>query len=225
MRTRLASLATVASVATLATVATLAAGVAPAAADTAIAADAPPVERRIDTRIGLLLGGADVGDVNGPSSGFHASLGYRYGTVSVMGEYEYLTVGDGLGDRLDRDGRTTRGGAALHWQLADVAPKDSPVGMQFWVEGGLGAERVMWNRGGVLYRPDAIAGFGFEVDGRGWASPRPRHFGVYVALRVMVAKGPPSAEPAMCEGPCSVATTPSRNDVSLFAHLGLHFGR
>jgi hypothetical protein len=196
-----------------------------ASADTAIATDAPKAERRIDTRLGLLLGGGDIGDVTGPSTGVHASLGYRIGGVTVFGEYDYLGVGDSMQDSTSRDGRMTRGGGSVRWQIADVAPKDAPLGLEFWVEGGAGVERVSWSRGGLLYRPDATLGFGFEVDGRGWRTPKPRHFGLYLAFRAMIARAPRTDDPATCEGPCTVATPPSRIDVSLFFHMGLHWGR
>jgi hypothetical protein len=212
---------------TLATLATLATLSLPtvALAEPAIATDAPRAERRVDTRLGLLIGRGDVGDVTGPSTGLHASLGYRVGDVTVMAEYDYLTVGDSLGEAASRDGRLSRAGGAVRYQLADVAPRGAPLGLEFWVEGGGGVERVSWQRGGLLYRPDAMLGFGFEVDGKGWRTPRPRHFGLFVAMRAHVARSPRTDEPAMCEGPCTIATPPSRNDVSLFFHMGLHWGR
>lgn len=207
----------------------LAAGAPAAVADAydgvAIATSAPPMEKRLDTRLGLLIGGADIGDVTGPSTGLYASVGYRLGRVTVNGEYDYLSVGDADLEAQSRDGRMTRGGAMVRYELADVAKRDSPVGLQFWVEGGAGVERVAWQRGGVLVRPDLAAGFGFEIDGRGWKEPRPRHFGAYFAFRAVVARAPDANLPAMCEGPCTEATPPSRNDVSMYFHFGLHWGR
>lgn len=196
------------------------------AAAQAIAADAaPPPERRVDTRLGLLTGRNDLGDVTGPSTGLHASLGYRVGDVTAMAEYGYLGVGDASGDPMTRHGRMSRAGAVLRWMIADVAPRTSPVGAQFWIEGGAGYERTAWLEGGVLHRPDVAAGFGFELDGRGWREPRPRHFGVYLGFRAIAARAPASDAPAMCEGPCTAATPPSRNDVAMYFTFGLHWGR
>jgi hypothetical protein len=188
-------------------------------------ASAEKTERRVDTRIGLLTGHGDVGDVDGPSTGVHASLGYRLGDATFMAEYGYLKIGDSDGEPMSRDGRMSRAGAALRWRIADVAKPGSPVGLEFWTEAGAGIERVTWQRGGVLTRPDLALGFGFEIDGRGWRQPRPRHFGAYVGFRATVARAPGDAGPAMCEGPCTEATPPSRNDVSLYFHFGLHWGR
>lgn len=190
-----------------------------------IATEAPPVDRRIDTRLGMLAGGADIGDVDGPSSGLYATVGYRRGPATLMAEYNYLHVGDADTDVLDRDGRMTRGAVMLRYQLADVARRGAPVGLEFWAEGGPGIERVSWDHGGVLVRPDLALGFGLDIDGRGWRDPRPRHFGAFLAFRGTVARGPESDDPAMCEGPCTVATKPSRNDVSLYFLFGLHWGR
>jgi hypothetical protein len=194
----------------------------------AIAGESPPkkpLERRIDTRLGLLTGGSDVGDVTGASTGLHASLGYRLGAVTLMGEYGYYGVGDNPDEPGNRDGKMTRAGVTARMQIADVAKPGSPVGLEFWAEGGVGTERIAWSEGGKLYRPDVALGFGFEVDGRGWRQPRPRHIGADVGFRAVVARAPDSDLPAMCEGPCTVATPPSRNDVSLYFHFGLHWGR
>lgn len=203
---------------------------APASAQDSIAIGAEstpkkPLERRIDTRLGLLTGGADVGDVTGGSTGLHASLGYRLGPVTLMGEYNYVGVGDNPDEVGNRVGKMTRGGVTARMQIADVAKPDSPVGLEFWAEGGVGTERIAWSEGGKLYRPDVALGFGFEVDGRGWRQPKPRHFGAYVGFRAVLARAPDDDRPAMCEGPCSIATPPSRNDVSLYFHFGLHWGR
>jgi hypothetical protein len=190
-----------------------------------IATEAPAEDRRIETRLGLLTGGSDIGDVDGPSSGLYATIGYRRGPTTLLAEYDYLHVGDADTDPLDRDGRMTRGGLALRYQIADVARRNAPVGLEFWAEAGPGVERVSWDHGGVLYRPDVALGFGLDVDGRGWREPRPRHFGAFLAFRATVARGPVSDQPAMCEGPCTVATKPSRNDVGLYFLFGLHWGR
>jgi hypothetical protein len=197
-------------------------------ADVEIATAAPPQERRFDLRLGLLTGGADVGDVTGPSSGVHASAGYRLGGVTVMGEYGYLHVGDAASDLQSRDGNMTRGGATVRVQVADVAKPDAPIGLEFWAEAGVGVEHLAWQKGGVLDRPDLALGFGFEIDGRGWRkgpAGKQRHFGAYVAFRALLARAPDGDADPTCEGPCTMATAPSRNDVSLYFHFGLHWGR
>ena len=196
-----------------------------AVAQTSIAANAPPVDRRIETRLGMYTGGNDVGDVTGPSNGLYLTGGYRSGAATLMLEYAYLHVGDADTDLLDRDGRMSRGGATLRYSIADVARRGAPVGIEFWGEAGGGFERVAWDHGGLLYRPDLALGFGVDLDGRGWREPRPRHFGAFLAFRALLARAPDDTGPSMCEGPCTEATAPSRNDVSLYFLFGLHWGR
>lgn len=53
------------------------ASVSDAAAETAIAADAPRPPRRLELRLGTLLGSGDVGDARGFSGGLHVGAGVR----------------------------------------------------------------------------------------------------------------------------------------------------
>ena len=43
-------------------------------------------------------------------------------------------------------------------------------------------------------------------------------------FRTLIAQGPEMDGPAVCGGPCSRATKPSRTDISMFFELGLHWG-
>jgi hypothetical protein len=214
---------------------------APAAADNIVIAGDPvypgvvrehrPIPTRFDSRLGLMLGGADVGDANGFSLGLHAGLGYRVGDTTVFGEYGYFRVGDGKDEAMSRNGRTSRLGLAVRRSVMNTDPREK-VGGDLWVEVGAGYERVSWSQGGLLYRPDLALGFGFEFDGRpgpradvGAGAP-PRHLGWFMAFRAILGRAPDaSAMPATCGGPCTEATSPSRNDTSLYFVVGLHWGR
>jgi hypothetical protein len=46
-----------------------------------------------------------------------------------------------------------------------------------------------------------------------------------MAFRSLVGQGPEMAGPAVCGGPCSEATKPTRTDVSMFLELGVHWSR
>jgi len=87
----------------LATLTTLCALTTPAVAQTYVATDArdswatPPLYKQVDGRIGLLLGGADVGDADGFSAGVSGALGYRLGDITQRGMLDYYRVGDGDG--------------------------------------------------------------------------------------------------------------------------------
>ena len=196
-----------------------------ALAEPAIATSSPPTDHRIEARIGMLTGGGDVGDVTGPSHGVHVALGARFGEVTGMAEYDYLTVGDGDGAAMPRHGDLSRAGVVARWSLFHTQP-DTPAGVDMWAEAGAGVERVAWDPGGVLDRPDLVLGFGAELDGHPyWTSDHPRHLGMWIGFRAILARAPVTGLPAVCGGPCSMATPPSRNDVGLYFSWGVHWGR
>ena len=190
-------------------------------------ATAPPGPREIDGRIGLLLGGADVGDAQGFSAGVSAAVGYRMGSVTLRGLLDYYKVGDGGDVATPRRGRAARIGAAVRTSFASNAD-DSSFGVDFWGELGAGYEHVYWLHGGVLDRPSAEAAFGLDLGARGErdAHGHRREIGYFMDFRTLVGEAPeqPGAM-ATCAGPCTRATTPPRTDVTMFFELGVHWGR
>jgi len=188
-----------------------------------------PAARRLEGRVGMLLGGSDVGDADGFAVGLTSSLGYRIGDATLRGRFDYYRTGDGSDESMDRRGRGTRVGGSLRYSLANTGDdrSGSGIGLDFWGEAGVGLEHVAWRAGGVLDRPSGELAIGFDFDGYGRRSPqgRRRHFGYSLAFRTFVAQGPEMDGPAVCGGPCSRATKPSRLDASMFFELGLHWGR
>jgi hypothetical protein len=201
-----------------------------ASAQTLVAAD--DYERRgapreVDARLGLLLGGSDVGDADGFSAGISGALGYRVGDLTVRGLFDYYRVGDGSDEMLDRKGRAMRAGGALRYSFANNGWEKS-VGVDFWGQVGAGFEHVVWRHGGVLDRPSGELAFGLDIGGRGAANARGdrKKIGYFMAFRSLVAQGPEMAgATATCSGPCTEATKPPRTDVSMFFELGVHWGR
>ena len=127
----------------------VAAATASAHAESLLAGDARPssTSHSWDGRLGMLLGGADVGDADGFSVGVSAGAGYRLGDATLRGLFDYYKVGDS-----DRHGRGTRLGGALRYSFANLG-NEGGVGVDFWGEAGLGYEHVAWLTGGVLDRP------------------------------------------------------------------------
>lgn len=207
------------------------AGVASATPAIAVAsspADEGPSKWRVEADIGMLVGGTDIGDVEGGAVGVHLNLGVRHGPVALLGEYDYQAVGEPDWMEQPRRGALTRLGAVLRYSLLTIGDAGSPIATDWWVEAGGGRQRVAWDGGGLLTRTDLALGFGMQLDGRlGRDARRPRHVGPYVAFRAHVARAPGAArEPQpTCGGPCDQATAPSKNDVSLFFHFGMSFGR
>ncbi len=205
-----------------------------AAAQTVVATDGygharPAAPRRLEARAGMLLGGSDVGDADGFSIGLTTGLGYRIGDVTIRARFDHYRVGDSASEELVRRGRGTRVGGALRYSFANITdPRErSGLGVDFWGEAGVGLEHVAWRHGGVLDRPSAEVALGFELDGYGrrQADGRRRHVGYFMAFRSFIGRGPEMEGPAVCGGPCTKATRPSRLDASMFFELGLHWGR
>lgn len=187
-------------------------------------------DSRVEGRVGMLIGGADVGDADGFSLGFDGGLGYRMGDVTLRARFDYYKVGDGADELLQRHGRATRVGGALRYSFASTGEKNGDgggVGIDFWGEAGAGLEHVAWRQGGVLDRPSGELAVGFEVDGYGRRNERGarRHAGYFMGFRTLFAQGPEMDGPATCGGPCTKPTKPSRTDLSMFFEMGLHWGR
>jgi len=186
-----------------------------------------PAPRRVEGRLGMLMGGSDVGDADGFAMGVSAGLGYRVGDVTLRGLFDYFRVGDGGDELMDRRGRSTRVGGALRYSFANTGDDDDGPNADFWGEVGFGYEHVAWRAGGVLDRPSGELAVGFELDapGKERSPGRRRHLGWFVDFRTLLAQGPEMDGPAVCGGPCTKATKPSRIDASMFFELGLHWGR
>ncbi len=201
-----------------------------ASAQTLVATDGSVHERAprfVDGRLGMLLGGSDVGDADGFSLGIAGALGYRVGDLTLRGLVDYYRVGDGGGEALDRKGRATRLGGGLRYSFANTG-HESAFDADFWGEVGVGYEHVAWRGGGVLDRPSGELAFGLDLGARAKPDARGnrREIGYFMAFRTLVAQGPEMpGVMATCSGPCTEATTPPRTDISMFLELGVHWGR
>ena len=190
----------------------------------------PKAERRVEGRVGMLLGGSDVGDVDGFSIGITTGIGYRIGNLTLRGRFDHYRVGDSSDELMSRKGRGSRVGGAARYSFANTfEDRDSKgLAIDFWGEAGVGLEHISWREGGVLDRPSAEVAVGFELDGYGRRNDRTnrrRHIGYFMAFRSFIAQGPEMTGPAVCGGPCDKATRPSRTDVTMFFEVGLHWGR
>ena len=191
-----------------------------------------PLSKRLEGRLGMLLGGADVGDADGFSMGVNAGLGYRIGDATVRAVFDHYRVGDSENESsMVRRGRGTRIGGAVRYSFANNNPdydkQSGGLGLDFWGEAGMGYEHVAWRAGGVLDRPSAELAVGFDLDiyGRRKDGNHRSHLGYFMAFRTLIARGPEMDGPAVCGGPCTTATKPTRMDVSMFFEMGVHWGR
>jgi hypothetical protein len=184
----------------------------------------PPAPRSVDARLGMMLGGADAGDVNGFSFGVTGGVGYRIGDNSLRAMFDYFSVGDGADEIMQRHGRTTRLGGAVRHSFRNTGTDGATVA-DFWGELGGGYERLAWLHGGVLERPDAELAFGIDLGFRNTRSHDRHTTGYFMDVRTIIAEAPPvPGAMATCGGPCTDATTPPRTDVSMFFEMGVAWG-
>lgn len=195
-----------------------------------IAVDAkppPPSDRRTEIDIGYLTGGGGIGTRERFQRGVSFALGRRFGDLALLGEYDYLAIG-----RAEATGSESRFGLVARYSLLRTpgAPDDHgerPVmSGDMWIEGGAGYQRIAWDAGGTLRRPDVMLGFGAQLDGVfNRTSDEPSWFGPFIAFRALLARSPEVEAEATCGGPCDQPGRPSPNDVALFLHFGVNWGR
>lgn len=202
-----------------------------AGATPSIAADAPVKrgESRTEIDVGYIVGGEDIGTARRFTRGLHVNVGRRFGDLAVLGEYNYLAIGD-----TGAPGSMTRAGLVARYSLLrtrgepDDRGRISPVVGDFWIEGGGGVQRIAWDVGGTLTRPDAVLGFGWQLNGViGRESDQPRYYGPYIAFRAHFSRAPDHSPDVMptCGGPCDTETRPSLNNLGLFFHFGINWAR
>jgi hypothetical protein len=182
-----------------------------------------PKDRSTDIALGLILGGTDVGDVDGPGVGFQLMIGRRFGPLALLGEYAYHSVGDGPNDAQSRNGNVNRLGVVARFDAWSIGAVDGRLRGALYFEGGAGRHHVAWDKGGSLTRNDLSFGFGFQQRVR--VGDTRRSIGWFTGLRGQLARAPDVDATPTCDGPCDTLTVPSRRDLSLFWMFGINFGR
>ena len=183
---------------------------------------------RFEGGVGLLAGSFSVGRISGAAIGTHLDAGVRAGRIAVVGEYDFVAIGQSSYDHADPvRGQLHRLGANLRYSVGSFGGARIPVRGDIWLEGGVGSQLVRWNGGGELERRDLAFGFGGQMTvqiGR----EHSRYLGFYYAFRALVAADPSAPkQPAMatCAGPCDRPTTPSAYDIGAFFNFGFVFSR
>jgi hypothetical protein len=189
----------------------------------------PKKERRTEVNLAMLVGGTDIGDTMRSTAGVQINVGRRFGDVVLLGEYGHFGVGssDPHGS-MDRLGLTARYSLLRTQGKREPGDKVKPIAGDYWFEGGAGVQRISWDEGGRLTRPELILGFGWQFNAvMDRKSAKPRYYGPYVAFRASLARAPELEESvaAACAGPCDTASGPPGTDVSMFFHFGVNWGR
>jgi hypothetical protein len=185
---------------------------------------------RSDFGFGVLAGGYSVGPVDGPGVGLHLDAGWNRKAWLLYGEYDLVSIGQNQQDVTDPiRGLLHRFAAMGRYAFAEFGDgQNIPLQGQFWLEGGVGREIVMWDQGGRLGRNDLALGLGAELNVvTRRDTPHPNVFGIYYAFRMTIARAPDDGkiEMATCGGPCDEPTLPSPYDLGLFFNAGLSWGR
>ena len=208
----------------------VAAALATAGTAHADSSDDPFVSNRTELGFGMLVGGYSVGPVGGAAVGMHIDIGRQMGPLKLFGEYNLMSVGESATTIEDPTrGMLHRLGLSARYNFAELGGgRYKPIQGAFWLEGGVGRQRVQWYEGGVLSRDDVNFGFGAQMNFKiGKNSDKPKIFGFYYAFKATVARAPDADDlgPATCVGPCDEPTPPSPYDFGLFFNLGLQWGK
>lgn len=183
---------------------------------------------RFEGGVGLLAGGYEVGPIGGSAIGTHVDGGVRAGRLALLGEYDFVSIGQSSYDHPDPvRGQLHRLGVNVRYSLGAFGGRSIPLRGDIWIEGGLGDQLVRWNGGGELERRDLAFGFGGQMTVQ-IGKEHPRYLGFYYAFRGLVARDPTEPkQPAVptCAGPCDRATSPSSWDLGAFFNFGVVFSR
>lgn len=213
--------------ASVAALAALAAPVVPAAADSIAIGDAPSPDPddglQLEGGIGALLGQQPVGPVIGTAMGFHLDGGIRLGRLAALGEYAFISLTEDAKTHEPAHAFIHRLGATARYSLGMLRTDNQVVRGDFWLEAGLGRQRVAWRDGGALGRTDVSLGFGAQVTFRYGAAKR-RRLGLYYAAAFLFSdRADAKALPATCSGPCDRPTHAFPIDVGIYFNLGVPF--
>jgi hypothetical protein len=185
---------------------------------------------RLEGGMGVRVGSArlDSRDVSTVVPGFIEG-GFRRDRLLLYGEYQLSGVsfpaqsGANVGQSLTHgsDGLQHRLGASARYAFARIGESDG--NMEVYAEGGVGVEHVQWDAGGAWTRPDVSAGLGVAM----WGFSEDKHGGISLGIRITIARRSDISgnEPAVCGGPCDVATTPTGYDRSFLFDAQFQFGR
>lgn len=143
----------------------------------------------IEGRFGMSAFAGGIGGESLTALGLHVGLERRLADGVQLGiEGGYLGMSDPE-QRVDWRGRMSR--AAIVARFALIETDEVPV-MGAWVDVGLGVERITWERGGVLLRPELMVGLSGTVGGvfGGKGADRAGRFGDFFQVRMLVSRGP-----------------------------------
>jgi hypothetical protein len=184
--------------------------------------------RKLDVKIGGVIGGFSVGPYDGLfMGGGDLSVGYRlFDRVSIEGSAILAGLHDA--DYLNPNpvgGLLERYGGALKYTFARVGGgRDLPMMGSFYASGLLGYQTIRWDKGGIVRRNDAGFGFGSDLDFRISRKGNPKTLGLYFDFRILASRAPGDPGPAACQAICDEPTPPLSTDFAWHFRIGMSFG-
>lgn len=188
-------------------------------------ADDPRFLRHVAVDFAMLVGGYEVGPIEGPAIGMHFDVGRKFGKLRLMAEYDVVSIGENSSDPDIVDpvrGMMHRYGAGARYSFARFGGRKVPIQGDFWAEVGVGRQQINWYEGGILERDDVAMGFGAQMNVLIGQYEKARIFNLYYAFRLTIADRPEDKDPIYgCAGPCDRPTGPYRWDVGIYFHGGM----
>lgn len=184
--------------------------------------------RKLDVKIGGVIGGFEVGPMDTMfMGGGELSASYRvFPRLSIEGNA--ILAGIHETNYLDPDpvgGLLERYGGALKYRFAALGGgRYMPLQANFYASGLMGHQMIRWDKGGIIRRNDAGFGFGTDLDFRISSKGNPNTIGMYMDFRVLVSEAPGDPGPAACQAICDEPTPPISTDFAWFFRFGVSFG-
>lgn len=185
----------------------------PAAADPAKIHDNAPVS----FALGWTIGGIELGPAPMGDNGLGGELALGLGRWQVFAEGN---VGRAHITDADAEGWRTRGGIGARW-IARAMHVDAHGGPEMLLEAGLGMDRIDWDTGGAIQRPDVSFGWAMQMRYAGKVQG-----GIRFGVRVLLATAP-DADTVMriaCRGPCPEGGEAGAMDEGFFGYFEGFFG-
>lgn len=128
-----------------------------------------PHDKRYGTimRVGTVVGFNHLAGTEVLTLGGHAAFGYRFGWLSLYGEYDFTKM-TAMPRLLNDGGSFERVGAMARVTIGKLSRRFSGPDslLAFWIEGGVGRQLATWADGETMGRNDLSAGAGWTLDHR-----------------------------------------------------------
>jgi hypothetical protein len=176
-----------------------------------------------DATVGFLIGEQPVGRIVGTAIGFQLDGALHLGRFAAIGGYRFLSLTEDAKTHEPAHAYIHRVGASLRYSLGRVGTDDHVVRGDFWLEGGIGRQFVVWREGGHLGRMDATLAIAGQIRLR-YGENKKHKAGLYYAARFLFSDRPGDKMlPSTCGGPCDAPSNAFPIDIGIYFEVGVPF--